>query len=100
MIRPRREGEEEGGEGGGRMREGRLSSSTCEHGRRGSHGLQDPVYQIPLRRDKVVVHEKAQNSARKRAQLGPSNEGERAHEDAGALTRHSPSFTIAHPLTC
>jgi hypothetical protein len=78
------------GREGGRSQEDKLSPSSCEHGRRGSHGLQVPRLSDPPARDNVVVHEKAQNSARKRAHLGSSNEGEHARE----TREHSP---VAHP---
>jgi hypothetical protein len=64
-IRSRGDGEEEDekeeeGREGGRSREDKLSSSSYEHGRRGSHGLQVPCLSDPPAREKVVVHEKAQ----------------------------------------
>jgi hypothetical protein len=55
---------------GGRGREVKLSSSSCEHGRRGSHGLQVPRLLDPPARDKVVVHEKAQKLREEESPLG------------------------------
>jgi len=44
MIKPRGVEGKEGG--GGRRGKGKLSSSSCAHGRKDSHGLEIPVYRI------------------------------------------------------
>lgn len=101
MITPRGDGEEEHekeeeGETEGGVGKISCRLSSCGHGRKGPHGLQVPRLSDPPARDKVVVHEKAKNSARKSTYLRPSNQGERAHE----TREHSPVAHRRSPLAC
>ena len=87
-----------GGEGRSSS-EDRLSSSSCEQGRRGALGLfKYPVCRIHQHETKWLYTRGPKNSTRKRAHLGPSNEGECARETqehSPVAHRHSPRSFVS-----
>jgi len=73
--------------------EGETGCRPYEHGRRDSHALQVLIYRIPPVRDDAVVQAGAQNSVKKGAHSGPSNEDESSCE-----TRDTSRSTLCSPV--